>query len=136
MSSRYTEAVRGRIVTLETPAITIDLSAPPPSTFSHGSAPTSLRDQMRADRTVLYCVYTLKKLSLLTSITILRLLFSPFRPSPLRVSPPPPSTPWLEIDVWKNSCSSRSFFRDATSHDSCLLLYNREEKNDWDRTSW
>lgn len=106
MSSRYTEAVRGRIVTLETPAITIDLSAPPPSLyiFSRLGARHVTRSNASRQNSILLCVHAQETF-------IINLDRDPFA---LDLLPPPSSfsslvslTPWLEIEFWKNS-SSRS----------------------------
>lgn len=106
MSSRYTEAVRGRIVTLETPAITIDLSAPPPSLyiFSRLGARLVTRSNASRQNSILLCVHAQETF-------IINLDRDPFA---LDLLPPPSSfsslvslTPWLEIEFWKNS-SSRS----------------------------
>lgn len=148
MSSRYTEAVRGRIVTLETPAITIDLSAPPPSLyiFSRLGARLVTRSNASRQNSILLCVHVQETF-------IINLDRDPFA---LDLLPPPSSfsslvslTPWLEIEFWKNSWSRskkererekffHSFANDVrcASHASCLCTLQWEEKNDWDRTSW
>lgn len=104
MSSRYTEAVRGRIVTLETPAITIDLSAPPPSLyiFSRLGARLVTRSNASRQNSILLCVHAQETF-------IINLDRDPFA---LDLLPPPSSfsslvslTPWLEIEFWKNSSS-------------------------------
>lgn len=119
MSSRYTEAVRGRIVTLETPAITIDLSALPPSLyiFSRLGARLVTRSNASRQNSILLCVHAQETF-------IINLDRDPFA---LDLLPPPSSfsslvslTPWLEIEFWKNS-SSRSSRKRERERNSFIL---------------